>query len=80
VSSRRASAWIGIVAGAAVGAAYPFIQLAIDCRAPQSEACVWGKSLLPLTLAVSVVVVGAIAAYAIYALLEWRRRSRDAEE
>lgn len=77
MSTRRASAITALILGAIVGVAYPFIQLAYDCRAPQSEACVWGKALLPVSIAVSTVFIGAIAAFAIFAILEWRRRGKD---
>ena len=72
--TRRTAAIIALIAGPLIGAALPVAQVAIECHvAPQSEACVWGKSLLPLTVAVSVVVIGAIAAFAIFAVLQWRR-------
>ena len=75
--SRRRSALVALILGPAIGAAYPLVQLAFDCRAPQSEACVWGKSLLPLTIAVSSVILGALFAAAIFAALEWRRRRKE---
>lgn len=79
MSTRRASAITALILGAFVGVAYPFLQLAYDCRAPQSEACVWGKALLPVSLAVSTVFIGAIAAGAIFAILVWRRRGNEDE-
>jgi hypothetical protein len=78
--SRRSSGVLALVLGAIVGIVYPFIQLAVDCRAPQSEACVWGKALLPVSLAVSTVAVGAIAAAAIFAVLEWHRRAKEGRD
>ena len=63
-----------------VGVAYPLIQLAVDCRAPDSEACVWGKAYLPLSLALSVVVLGSVVAIVMFAVLEWRRRARGKED
>ena len=68
---------MALIGGAIVGAATPFVQVAFECRVPQSEACVWGKSLLPVSVAVSTVVVGSIVAIAIFALLEWRRRANE---
>ena len=53
---------------------YPFVDLAIACRAPTSEACVWGKAYLPFTLALSVVTIGSAVAALVYAGLMWRRR------
>lgn len=76
MSTRRTSAIIALIAGPAIGGAYPFIQLAIDCRMPASEACVWGKALMPVSLAISVPLLGSIAAIVVYAALEWRRRTR----
>jgi membrane associated rhomboid family serine protease len=65
--------------GLLVGVAYPFVDVALSCRAPSSEACVWGKAYLPLTLGVSVVVLGGVVTGLVYAVLTWRRRrqSRD---
>ena len=79
MSSRRTSAIIALVVGPIAGAAYPFVQLALDCRAPQSEACVWGKSLLPFTLAISVPLLGAVVSIAVFVLLEWRRKAQEDE-
>lgn len=76
-ATRRRSAAIALIAGPIGGAAYPLLELAYNCRAPQSEACVWGKSLLPLTIAVSAVVLGALLAAAIFGVLEWRRRAKE---
>jgi MFS family permease len=65
--------------GLATGAAYPLVDVALACRAPISEACVWGKAYLPLTLGVSMVVLGGIVTGLLYGMLSWRRRrqSRD---
>ena len=37
----------------------------------------WGKALLPVSVVISTVFLGALAAAAIFAVLEWRRRSRE---
>ena len=63
---------IPLLVGTAVGVAYPLVDLALSCRVPDSEACVWGKAYLPLTLAVSLVLLGGISALVTYALV--RRR------
>lgn len=67
--------FVGLVAG--VG--YPFADVAVACRVPTSEACVWGKAYFPLTLSVSVVVVGGVVTGLLYAVLTWWRhhQSRD---
>jgi len=77
MAMRRASAIIALVVGPIIGAACPFVQVAVECRAPASEACVWGKALLPVSVAVSTVVIGAIAAVGAFAFLEWRRRAKE---
>ena len=71
--TRRANAVIALVAGFAIGVALPFIQVYLACGTPESEACVWGKSLLPLTVSISAVLFGAIIALAIFGVLESRR-------
>lgn len=69
---RRAALLRALALGAAAGIAYPLVDLALACRAPGSEACVWGKAYLPLTLAVSLALVGGVVAALAYAVL--RRR------
>ena len=44
-----------------IGVGLPLAELALACRAPVSEACVWGKALLPVSLGVGLLVVGSIA-------------------
>lgn len=65
--------------GLIAGVGYPLVDLALACRAPISEACVWGKAYFPVTLGVSVVVLGGVVTALLYALLGWRRHrpSRD---
>ena len=57
-----------IVIGAVAGAAYPIIDVALACRMPQSEACVWGKAYFPLSLGISMVVIGGVVAAIAYIL------------
>jgi len=60
--------------GAAVAVGVPLVELWRACRAPISEACVWGKALLPVSLAVGA-ALGVPVAAASYALLRaWQRR------
>lgn len=54
---RRFRFLTALCTGLTVGVVYPFVDLALACRAPGSEACVWGKAYLPLAVVVSVVVV-----------------------
>lgn len=76
----RRSTIAAIIVGPAAGAIYPLIETAIACRIPDSEACVWGKSLLPLEVAVSAFVVGIPVAIVTFFALEWRRRVRGRGE
>jgi hypothetical protein len=69
VRSKRSAVWWSLAAGLGLGLAYPAIDLFFACRAPASEACVWGKAYFPLTLAVSVVVLGGIVTAVTYVLL-----------
>ena len=75
--SRRTSLLIALALGLMAGTAYPLIDLALACRAPISEACVWGKAYLPLTLGVSLVMVGGVVTLVTYRLLV-RKRHRGA--
>ena len=77
MATRRRSATIALILGPVIGAVCPVIQLAVECRTPVSEACVWGKALLPVSLAVSTVMIGAIAALVLFAVLEKRRRAME---
>ena len=72
--SRRSSLLIALSIGLVVGTGYPFVELGLACRAPTSEACVWGKAYWPLTLSVSVVLLGGVVTGLLYAVLVWRRR------
>lgn len=77
--SRRFPFLTALCVGLIVGAGYPFVDVGLACRTPTSEACVWGKAYLPLTLSVSVVVLGGVVTGLLYAVLIWRRHrlSRD---
>ena len=72
--SRRFSLLIALALGFLAGIAYPLIDLALACRTPTSEACVWGKAYLPLTLGASLVIVGGIVTVLAYILLARKRR------
>ena len=76
--SRRAPVLIALLTWAVVGIGYPFVDIILKCRIPSSEACVWGKAYFSLTLTVSVVVLGGIAAAAAYAFLIWLRKRKGA--
>lgn len=63
-----------LCAGLTPGIGYPFVDPALACRVPISEACVWGKANLPLTLGG---VLGGQVTGLLCAVPIWRRPSRD---
>jgi hypothetical protein len=65
-------AWARLAIAIVVGLAEPPLELAWRCRAgfEASEACVWGKSLLPLARIVAPVVI-IPATLVILLLAEW---------
>jgi hypothetical protein len=73
VRSRRSALLTAVAIGLAAGAGYPVLDLAFACRVPISEACVWGKAYFPLTLALSLGLVGGVVTALAYAALTWRR-------
>ena len=77
--SRRSSFLIALAFGLLAGVGYPFVDLGLSCRAPGSEACVWGKAYLPLTLGVSIVLLGGVATVLVYAWLTRKHRPRSKE-
>ena len=72
---RRFPFLTALCVGLIVGIGYPFVDVALACRVPISEACVWGKAYLPLTLGLSVVIVGGPITGSLYVVLIRRRRS-----
>lgn len=74
--SRRGALWASILVGTAIGGAYPYVDFALACRTPDSEACVWGKAYFPLTLGLSLVLLGGLSAGLTYAFLAWRRKNK----
>ena len=49
---------LGLAAGIGIVIAFgiPLGELWLDCRVPDSEACVWGRAYLPLSLGVAAVI------------------------
>lgn len=70
-------ALIAVLAGLVAGIGYPLVDIALACRAATSEACVWGKAYFPLTLSLSVVIVGGGVAGLVYAVMRRRRRKSN---
>lgn len=78
--SRRAASVVALFIGLAAGLGYPYVDIAVACRAPESEACVWGKAYFPLTLGLSLVLLGGIAGGLAYAALSWRRKPKGGDD
>lgn len=78
--SRRAALIAALFTGLVVGLGYPYLDIAAACRIPDSEACVWGKAYFPLTLGLSLVLLGGPAAGLAYAALSWRRKHKGGDD
>lgn len=78
--SRRSSLLIALAIGLLAGIAYPLVDLALACRTATSEACVWGKAYLPLTLGLSLVLVGGVVSALAYGLLIWKRQPQSNDD
>jgi hypothetical protein len=63
----RAATIFKLAIAAAVGLAYPYLELAWKCRSAvaTSESCVWGRAYFPLTRWVEPLVVTPIAFLAV---------------
>ena len=72
---RRTAVLTALIIGLIVGVGYPYVDLAVSCRVADSEACVWGKAYFPLTLVMSVVLLGGLAGGVVYAVLSSRRKN-----
>ncbi len=49
-----------IAFAALIGLGAPYVELAVKCRRPSSEACVWAKAYMPLTRPVYFVLFGLL--------------------
>ena len=74
MNNRSTRIVVAILAGVVVGVLYPVVDLAVACRIPDSEGCVWGKAYLPLTFGLSIVLLGSMVAAIVYGVLSWRSR------
>jgi hypothetical protein len=66
------------IVAVAVGVGYPYIELAWKCREGfrTSEACVWGRSYMPLSRWVEPIIIAPIVFLALTLLARlWSRRS-----
>jgi len=75
---RRIALIVGL--SIAVGIAYPFLELALQCRRPESEACVWAKAYWHLSIWIEPPIVAVLAAIVLaVAIAVVRRASRGKE-
>ena len=75
--SRRSNLIAALVVGLLVGVGYALVEIAVDCWAPSSEACFWGKQYLLFTLAASILIIGGAVAGLVYAGLRWLRNRQS---
>ena len=68
--------WIRAILALAIGIAWPYLELRWKCRAgfEISEACVWGKSYMPLSRWVEPLIVAPVL-FAAFSLAAWLWRS-----
>ena len=67
------------LAGAlALGATVSLAKLWFFCRQPESEACVWGKAYLPLSLPFEAVAVGCVVLMILAGVRMLTRKAADA--
>ena len=62
-----------LVGGVLLGVGFPLVELWIACREPTSEACVWDRALLGVSLTIGA-VLGLVAGTVAYFVLRSRRR------
>jgi hypothetical protein len=77
--TRLAHAITALTVGALLGLGLPLLDLWRDCRVPGSEACVWGRAYLPLTLGLGGVIALLVAA-ALYVGLRARASRRRRQD
>lgn len=70
--------WSHLMAAAIIGVAEPHVALKWKCRSgqEQTEACVWGKSYLPVTRVVMPIVITPLAFVLIIAVTRAFRRRK----
>jgi hypothetical protein len=79
--TRRGAALFSVAVFLFLALGVPFIDVAYKClRQPTSEACVWGKSLWAITVAIGAVVGAVIGGGAYLMALGFQRRRRLASE
>lgn len=78
--SRRGAALFSVAVFLVLTLGVPYVELAYKCMEPLSEGCVWGKSLLPVSLAVGAVIGLVIGGGTYLMALGFQRRRRLASE
>jgi hypothetical protein len=77
VLKHRTRLLTALATGALISLGYPLLDLVLACRDPLSEACVWGKAYVALTLCLSAVFVGGAVFAGVYVgLPSWDQRPR----
>ena len=71
--TRRGTLVAALAAGLLVGVGIPLVELWAACRRPDSEACVWDRALLGVSLGVGA-VLGLLAGTVVYFVLRSVRR------
>jgi hypothetical protein len=78
--NRRFALIVQLAAAAAIGIAYPYVELAWKCRDDYaSEVCTWGRAYFPLSRWVEPIIVAPLA-FAVIALVGVVVRRRRAGE
>ena len=77
--TRRAAATFAVAVFLLLAFGVPLGEVAWKClRSATSEACVWGKSLLPLSVAVGIAIGAVVGGGAWFLALGFQRRRRNA--
>ena len=71
--SRRRTLLGALAGGILLGVAFPLVELWIECRQPTSEACVWDRALLGVSLTLGAVLGLVAGTIAYFVLRSWRR-------
>jgi hypothetical protein len=72
--AHRIAVLAALTAGMVIAVGVPMGDRWRACREPTSEACVWGKALFPVSLAMFAVVGAAAAVLVFLAVRAWQRR------
>lgn len=74
--TRRGTLLGALGAGVVLGVVVPLVELWIECGQPDSEACVWDRALLGVSLTVGVVLGLIAGTIAYFVVRSWRRPPR----